>query len=288
MKIRFLLLTLLFSSLLTNCKHGQKTNKTPEKEQKSVEITPETTDFGALLSDSPRHHEWKTLTSNGRELYTFIAYPEVSEYAKAVIVIHENRGLNDWARYFVDQLAAEGYVVLAPDLLSNFKENIKKTTDFEDSDKAREAIYAINDDKVTADLDAVFKYAKSINAASGEVAVVGFCWGGTQTFRYATHNPDITSANVFYGTAPENSESLKHINAPVFGYYGGDDNRVNSTIEETRTRMIANGKTYESMIYDGAGHAFMRRGEEAGSNAANEVAYNKAWERLLAKLKSSF
>lgn len=165
---------------------------------------------------------------------------------------------------------------------------ILKTTDFEDSDKAREAIYALNEDKVTTDLDAVFKYAKSINAASGEVAVVGFCWGGTQTFRYATHNPDITSANVFYGTAPENSEALKQINAPVFGYYGGDDNRVNSTIEETRTHMIEYGKTYESVIYDGAGHAFMRRGEEADSNTANEVAYNKAWARLRAKLKSSF
>jgi len=288
MKIKFLLLALIFSTALTNCKNGQKPKETTEKELKSVETAPKTTGFGALLSDSPRHHEWKTLTSNGRELYTFIAYPEVSQYAKAVIVIHENRGLNDWARYFVDQLAAEGYVVLAPDLLSNFKENIKKTTDFEDSDKAREAIYALDDNKVTADLDAVFKFAKSINAASGEVAVVGFCWGGTQTFRYATHNPDITSANVFYGTAPENNEALKQINAPVFGYYGGNDNRVNSTIEETRTRMIASGKTYETVIYDGAGHAFMRRGEEADSDAANEVAYNKAWVRLLKKLKSTY
>ncbi len=288
MKIKYLLLTLFFSLFLINCNNGQKDVKTSEKEVIPTEIKQEPTDFGALLNESPRHHEWKTLTSNGRELYTFIAYPEVSQYAKAVIVIHENRGLNDWARYFVDQLAAEGYVVLAPDLLSNFKQDIKKTTDFENSDKAREAIYALNDAKVTGDLDTVFEYAKSINAASGKVAIVGFCWGGSQAFRYATHNPAITSANVFYGTAPENSDALKQINAPVFGYYAGDDKRVNSTIEETRARMIANGKTYESVIYDGAGHAFMRRGAEADSDAANEVAYNKAWVRLLKKLESPY
>lgn len=288
MKIKLLFLSLFFSFLFINCENGRKAEKTTEKEEKTVEITQKSTDFGALLNDSPRHHEWKTITSNDRELYTFIAYPEISEKAKAVIVIHENRGLNDWARYFVDQLAAEGYVVLAPDLLSNFNDTIKKTTDFESSDKAREAIYALNNDKVTADLDAVFEYARSINATTGEVAVVGFCWGGSQTFRYATHNPAITSANVFYGTAPENNEALKRIIAPVFGYYGGNDNRVNSTIDETRTRMITYGKTYESVIYDGAGHAFMRSAVEPNSNSANKVAYNKAWVRLLKKLESSY
>ena len=288
MKIKFLLFTLCFSLIIISCKNGPKTVKTVQKEVKSAKIIQEATDFRALLNDSPRHHEWKTLTSNGRELYTFIAYPEVAQYSKAVIVIHENRGLDNWARYFVDQLASEGYVVLAPDLLSNFKENIKKTTDFENSDKAREAVYALDDAKVTTDLDAVFEYAKSIKAATGEVAVVGFCWGGSQTFRYATHNPDIISANVFYGTAPEDNEALKQIVAPIYGYYGGNDKRVNATIEETRTRMITYKKTYESVIYDGAGHAFMRRGAEADSDAANEVAYNKAWVRLLKKLKSAY
>ncbi|HEA29238.1 MAG TPA: dienelactone hydrolase family protein [Leeuwenhoekiella sp.] len=284
MKIYFIF-PLLLSLFFIQCKNVQKTEKSVQNDQKSAEVAPAPTDFNALLNDSPRHNEWKTLTSNDRELYTFVTYPEISEKAKAVIVIHENRGLNEWARYFADQLAAQGYLVLAPDLLSNFKEGIEKTTDFENSDKAREAIYELDDKKVTGDLDAVYNYAKSIDAATGEVAVVGFCWGGSQTFRYATQNPDISSAHVFYGTAPDNDQLLEQIGAPVYGYYGGEDNRVNATIEQTKELMSQYGKTYEPVIYDGAGHAFMRRGAEATSDAANKKAHDEAWERLLQKLE---
>ncbi|MGB3776214.1 MAG: dienelactone hydrolase family protein [Leeuwenhoekiella sp.] len=287
MKINYFLLGVILSILSVGCKNVQTSEKPVEIKQDTVDTAVAPTDFGKLLNESPRHHEWKTLTSNERDLYTFVAYPEIKNKAKAVIIIHENRGLNDWARYFTDALAAKGYVVLAPDLLSNFNEDVKKTTDFDNDDKAREAIYELDQDAVTKDLDAVFEYAKSINAANGKVAVVGFCWGGSQTFNYATHNDAISSANVFYGTAPEALEKLKTINAPVYGYYGGEDNRVNATIDTITSVMKTYGKTYEPEIYEGAGHAFMRRGAESNSDSANKNAHDEAWERLLTKLEEN-
>tara|TARA_R110002020_G_scaffold306170_3_gene522158 strand:- start:651 stop:1505 length:855 start_codon:yes stop_codon:yes gene_type:complete len=278
---------LLFLFLATSILLGCKTNK---KEETSAQVNTaanqeqNSASFSDKIDKSPRHQEWITLQSNDRELYVFVTYPEKSDAAKTVVAIHENRGLNDWARYFTDKLAAEGYIVLAPDLLSNSQDGIKRTTDFANSDAAREAIYALQEDNVTNDLDAVYDYAKNMDGANGKVSVVGFCWGGSQTFRYATNNNEIESANVFYGTAPDDEKALHQINSPIYGYYGGEDNRVNSTIEKTKSVMDEAGKTYEYEIYDGAGHAFMRRGAEVDSDAANKEAHDKAWKRLLSVL----
>lgn len=235
------------------------------------------------LSESPRHHEWVTLEQGDRKFQAFVVYPESDSKTKSVIVIHENRGLNDWARLFADKLAAEGYLVIAPDLISN-TQGKRRTTDFENPDAARDAIYALDPEQVTADLDATYQYIKNDSASSGEVAVVGFCWGGSQTFRYATNNQDITSAHVFYGTAPDDPEALAKIAAPVYGYYGGDDNRVNSSIEQTAKYMEAANNVYEYEIYEGAGHAFMRSGHEPDAGEANKKAHDAAWKRLLGLL----
>lgn len=233
------------------------------------------------LSQSPRHHEWVDLKREQGTFKAFVVYPETESPAKAVIVIHENRGLNDWARSFADQLAAKGYLVIAPDLISNTVEGKERTTDFEDSDKAREAIYALNPDQVTQDLNAAFQYIQSDPAASGEVAVIGFCWGGSQSFRYATNNSKLSEAFVFYGTAPKDGSGFERIGCPVYGFYGGNDNRVNATLEETSKQMSSLGKTFEQVIYPGAGHAFMRRGEEADAEAENKEAHDLAWKKLL-------
>ncbi|PKD20972.1 carboxymethylenebutenolidase [Salegentibacter salinarum] len=237
------------------------------------------------LSDSPRHHEWVTLSHGDREFQAFVVYPETDEATKSVIVIHENRGLNDWARLFADKLAEAGYLVIAPDLISNTQEGKRRTTDFENPDAARDAIYALDPEQVTADLDAAFKYIKEDSASTGEVAVAGFCWGGSQTFRYATNNQDISSAHVFYGTGPEDEEAIANISAPVYGYYGGDDNRVNSTIEASEKMMEKSGKTYKYEIYEDAGHAFMRSGHQTDAEKANKEAHDKAWNRLKDLLK---
>lgn len=235
------------------------------------------------LENSPRHHEWVTMESSGRLLYTFVAYPESSENAPVVIVIHENRGLNDWARSFADQLAEAGYIAVAPDLISNTVGGIQKTSDFENSDAAREAIYALDPDMVTQDLNNVLEYARSIEAGNGKVTVAGFCWGGSQSFRFATNaGARIDAALVFYGTGPDALEDYQRIEVPVYGFYGGDDQRVNATIEGSKQMMEEAGNHYDYVIYEGAGHAYMRRGDDpaAPDDDPNVIARNESWERM--------
>jgi carboxymethylenebutenolidase len=239
------------------------------------------------LSHSPRHHEWTDLKrADGSICKAFVVYPESDEPTKAVIVIHENRGLNDWARSFADALASKGYLVIAPDLISNTVEGIEKTTDFENTDKAREAIYALNQENVTFDLNSAYNFIKSDKSSTGDISVVGFCWGGSQSFRYATNNTNLKEAFVFYGTAPKEPEVYVNINTPVYGFYGGNDNRVNATINSTDSLMQLNDNVYEYEIYDGAGHAFMRRGSQPDGDQANKKAHDLAWDRLLKLLLS--
>lgn len=236
------------------------------------------------IEDSPRHHEWVEIQSSGRTMHNFVAYPERSDKAPVFIVIHENRGLNDWARSFTDQLAGKGFIAIAPDLISNTVEGIEKTNDFETSDAARSAIYALDAENVTQDLKAVLKYAKSIEAGNGEVYVIGFCWGGSQTFRFATNaGNEIEAAMVFYGTGPNEAAEYSSIKVPVYGFYGGADNRVNATIEGSKEAMKTYNKMYEYEIYSGAGHAFMRRGDDPNAEEGdlNVVARNESWKRIL-------
>lgn len=238
------------------------------------------------LNASPRHHEWVALDSGGRSLHTFVAYPEVAEKALAVIVIHENRGLTDWVRTVADRLAEAGYIALAPDLLSGKGPDGGRTKDFPNEDAARDGIYALDDAQVTADLKAVAKYATELPAANGKVAVSGFCWGGTQSFRFATNYAELAAAFVFYGSPPE--AGFEAIACPVYGFYGGSDARVTATVPAAEEKMAAAGKTYDPVVYDGAGHGFMRSGEEPAASAENSIAMNSAWERwkeILANLQ---
>ena len=237
------------------------------------------------LADSPRHHEWVTISQGERDVHAFVAYPEAEGPVPSVVVIHENRGLNDWVRSVADRLAEAGYLAIAPDLLSGMGPDGGKTSDFSDSDAAREALYQLPPDQITADLNATADYVASLPAANGDVAVAGFCWGGSQAFRFATNRPILEAAYVFYGTAPEDPDALAQINAPVYGFYGGDDARVNATIPETETRMENAEKTYEPVTYEGAGHGFMRQGVTAEPGDPNAAAREAAWERWLTLLE---
>lgn len=232
------------------------------------------------LENSPRHHEWVEVEYEGRTVHCFVAFPEKSEATMAMIVIHENRGLTDWVRSFADQMAEAGYIAVAPDLLSGFSEKHQKTSDFPSSDEARKAIYQLDQEQVSKDLDAVQAYAGKMQAANGLTAAIGFCWGGSQSFRFATSNEKIKAALVFYGTAPKDSAAFETIKNPVYGFYGGNDQRVNASIPRTEELMKANGKTYESEIYEGAGHAFMRRGDDPEGDKANLDARNESWKRI--------
>lgn len=233
------------------------------------------------LNESPRHHEWVKVTHGNRTVQAFLVFPQVSDKVPAIVLIHENRGLSDWVRGMADQVAEAGYIAIAPDLLTGMGPNGGKTSDFPDLNSARDAIYQLSQDQITADLDAVADYIKNQSACNGELMVAGFCWGGSQSFRYATHRPDLSAAFVFYGTAPDSMEALQHINCPVYGFYGGNDARVTSTIEATEKRMNQAGKTYEPVVYDGAGHGFMRSGESAPLDDPNRKARDSAWDRWL-------
>lgn len=232
------------------------------------------------LEQSPRHHEWVTIEYEDRAITGFLVYPEVSENVPLVIVIHENRGLTDWARSMTDQIAEAGYIALAPDLLSGAGPKGKGTAAFKNSDDARTAIYALDPEQVTADLIATLAYLKNISSGNGKVVVIGFCWGGSQSFRFATNSKEIKAAFVCYGTGPKNAEAYKNIEAPIYGFYGGNDNRVNATIENTKKLMEANNKMYEPVIYEGAGHGFFRSGDADDASEANKKGKEEAMKRL--------
>jgi carboxymethylenebutenolidase len=239
----------------------------------------------ARLDSSPRHLEWTTLAAGeGRTLHAFVAWPERHADALAVIVIHENRGLTDWVRSFADQLAEAGFIAIAPDLLSGFDPEHARTKDFASEDAAREAISRLDPEQVTHDLHALMAWAAKLPGGDGRVAVMGFCWGGAQTFRFATNARDLAGAFVFYGTAPTDESALARIATPVHGFYGADDQRVNATIEATRTAMLDLERPYEPVVYDGAGHGFMRAGDDPAAAPELRAARDAAFIRLTSLL----
>ncbi len=237
------------------------------------------------LEQSPRHQEWVAIKNGERTVHAFVVYPQSKDKTAAVILIHENRGLSDWVRSVADQMAEAGYIAVAPDLLSGAGPQGGKTSDFPSSDAAREAISKLTPEQTMSDLDAVANYAAKLPASNGKVAVGGFCWGGGQTLRFATHRKDLKAAFVFYGTFDHSKEDLARIEAPVYGFYGGTDARIGATVPNTAAQMKELGKTYEPVTYEGAGHGFMRGGEDPQGSEADRKARTEAWERWKKLLK---
>jgi carboxymethylenebutenolidase len=223
------------------------------------------------LNNSPRHGEWVDFKSGDRAIKAFVVYPERKDKAPVVLVIHEIFGLTDWVRGMCDQLAENGVIAIAPDLLSG--------QTFADLDGARKAISALSQDQIKADLDAASNYALKLPAANGTLAVCGFCWGGGVTFSYANINSKLKAAYSFYGPAPDEPSKVANIPCPVYGFYAEMDERVNATIPKAEELMKAAGKKYEPVIYKGATHGFMREGEQPGANEANKKAREDAWSR---------
>src|SRR5579862_3769994 len=232
----------------------------------------------ATLEKSPRHREWVTVKHGDRSVETFVAYPESKDKRPVVVVIHEIFGMTDWVQDLADQIAAAGYIAVAPDLLSGMGPNGGRSSSL-DQNKAMEAVSHLDADQVTADLNAVADYGKKLPASTGKLFVVGFCWGGSQSFRYATNRPDLSAAFVFYGGPPD-KDALPKIHAPVFAFYGGNDARVDATIPDATAGMKAAGKSYDPVTYDGAGHGFMRAGEAPDASDANKKARDDSWARL--------
>ncbi len=267
-KLRFRLLSFVaavfFLSLATSCSHSQEWAK-------------------ARLDASPRHHEYVSLKSGSRKVQAFVVYPEVKGKAPVVILIHEIFGLSDWAKEMADELAGQGFIVVAPDLLSGYGPNGGGSSEFASQDATIKAVSGLNPDGVNADLDAAADYAKKIPAGNGQIATVGFCWGGGRSFAFAAHRKDLSAAFVFYGPGPAD---VSAITAPVYGFYAGNDARIGATLPATTAAMKAAGKVFEPVTYDDAGHGFMRAGEDPSNTVpGNKTAREQGFTRLVSLLK---
>ena len=232
------------------------------------------------VEKSPRHREWATVKHDGRSVETFIAYPEVKDKRPVVLIIHEIFGLTDWVEQVADEFAGAGYIAVAPDLLSGMGPNGGRTNSFAQGE-ATHAVSNLPADQVTADLKAAADYALKLPATDGKLFVAGFCWGGGQSFRFATNRSDLSAAFVFYGPPPD-KDGMARIKAPVYGFYGGNDARIDATIPTAKDAMKELGKTYDPVVYEGAGHGFMRAGEPQNPDATdgNKKARTEAWDRL--------
>lgn len=238
----------------------------------------------AALDRSPRHSEYVEVQVAGVEgrVRAWIVYPERKDKAPIVIVIHEIFGLSDWIRAVADQLAKEGFIAIAPDLISGKGPGGGGTDSAPDRDAVVKLVTSLPPSEVQARLDAIREYAIKLPASSGNTATIGFCWGGSTSFTYATTQPALKAAVVYYGTPPP-AEAMANIKAPVLGLYGGDDARVTSTVDATRTEMTRLGKVYDAEVQPGAGHGFLRAQEDR--NGANLKATEQAWPRTLAFLR---
>src|SRR5689334_21414097 len=243
-----LLTLLLFLSVTACAQHTANMNPNHNHgASASPADAPETQEWAKeRLKKSPRHQEWVKVKNGTREVNSFVVYPEVKNKATAVVVIHEIFGMSDWVQSLTDQLAEAGYIAIAPDLLSGMGPNGGGTSSL-GRDGVGQAIRDLPPDQITADLNAVADYVSKLPAANGKVVVTGYCWGGSQSFRFATNRPSLKAAFVFYGSAPQSNAqgqpfvadkaALARIGAPVYGFYGENDMRIDATIPPTTDAM---------------------------------------------------
>lgn len=237
----------------------------------------------AALAASPRHGEWVDIAlKDGPKLATWVVYPERRDKAPVVIVIHEIFGLTDWVRAVADQLAQEGFIALAPDLLSGLGPNGGGTEAL--GDQVGRVIRTLTPDQVALRLDAVRAYGLQLPAAAPKVGVVGYCWGGSASFNYAVAQPALGAAVVYYGSAPQDPKDLARIQAPLLGCFGADDARVNATLPAAEAALKARGAAFSFRLYEGAGHGFLR--QQSGREGANRRAAEAAWKETVAFLRA--
>jgi carboxymethylenebutenolidase len=236
------------------------------------------------LAKSPRHGEWVSVKAGPSDSVTaWVVYPERSDKAPVVLVIHDNRGITDWSRSVADQLAADGFIGIAVDLLT-MKRGNQNLFSVWPVDSVRAVLGSVTPELINRSLDAVAKYAMALPSALPKYGVVGFCWGGARSFLHATAAPGLGASVVYYGSPPA-ADAMATIKAPVLGLYGGNDARINATIPATDSAMKRLGKTYEYHIFEGAGHGFLS-GQD-GQNGANLTASQQAWPRTIAFFKAN-
>jgi carboxymethylenebutenolidase len=225
------------------------------------------------------HGEWIHIKkAGGDSIRAYVAYPERKDKAPAIIVIHEIFGLTGWEPTVVDKLASQGYVAIVPDLLSS-----RFGLTPSDPDSGRKLIAQLVPDAITADLDAAYAYVNGLpSVRKDDIGTIGFCWGGGQSFRYATTNPSLKAAVVCYGPPPD-SAALSRIRAKVLGVYGENDARIDQTLPTVSAQMQKLGKSYTYAVYPGTGHGFLKPGRQ-GSDGDQPA---RAWEQILAFYKAN-
>jgi carboxymethylenebutenolidase len=281
---------MLMLALATACQPSQAPADTPGS---SAASAPEASAQSALpasaseaqqrLAASPRHAEWVTVrTGEADSVRAWLVYPERAERAPVVLVVHEIFGVSHWIRAVADQLAADGFIAVAPDLLT--MRGVPAGSDgAPDPEVARAEIGTLHADDIHRQLSAVATYAMALPAALPRYGVVGFCWGGAVAFRHAAEAPALGTAVVYYGTSPD-AELLARVTAPVLGLYGENDARVNVTIEPAVQALRARGATFEPHVFPGAGHGFLRA--QDGQDGANRAATSAAWALTLEWLRT--
>lgn len=248
-------------------------------------IAPGATTAMARLQRSPRHGEWVTIRTDaqtGDSLRAWVVYPQRSTKAPVVVVVHEIFGLSTWIRSVADQLAAEGFIAIAPDFLTG--KIPLAATDTVGMQQAVAAIRTLDPAVVQRQIDAAAAYAMALPAAAPRYGVVGFCWGGGVSFAHAVHAPTLGAAVVYYGTSPASAE-LASVRAPVLGLYGENDARVDATIPPADSAMRALGKSFTHEIFPGAGHGFLRGQDQM--NGANLAAAKRAWPMTVQFFRSN-
>jgi carboxymethylenebutenolidase len=237
----------------------------------------------AALEVSPRHGEYVDIPyADHAPLRTWVVYPERKDKAGVVLIVHEIFGLSDWIRGVADRLAADGFIAVAPDLISGLGPGGGGTDSVASRDDVVSLVRKLTPEESAARIAAVRAWAAKIPSANGKLATIGFCWGGGQSFTTATTNPPPQAAVVYYGVPPD-SANLLNVRAPVLGNYGGNDARITSTVEATRATLAKLGRPYEPHVYDGAGHGFLR--QQDTPDGANLKAAQAAWPRTVEFLR---
>jgi carboxymethylenebutenolidase len=217
----------------------------------------------------------------GPKLVSWVVYPERKEKALVVIVIHEIFGLTDWARGVADELASEGFIAIAPDLLSGMGPKGGGTEEL--GSEVGKVIRALTPEQVAARLDAVRAWGRGLASAKGATGVVGFCWGGGASFNYAAAQPALDAAVVYYGAAPSDLAAYPKMHAPLLGHFGGDDARVGATLPAAEAELKKLQKKYTFTSYPGAGHGFLR--QQGARDGANLKAAEQSWAATVAFFK---
>jgi carboxymethylenebutenolidase len=261
--------------------HASETPTASPQTQQGTDIPASGATAADRLAKSPRHGEWVAIKVGATDsVLAWVVYPERRDKAPVVIAIHENTGINTWTRAVADQLAADGFIGIAPDLTTMFRTGDLKADP--DRDAGRAAIGRVTPELANQIIDAVAKYGMALPAAQPKYGIVGFCWGGARSFHHAAHSPGLGASVVYYGSPPS-AEHMAAIKAPVLGLYGGNDARINATIPATDSSMKALGKSYEYHIFDGAGHGFLRAQD---GNEPNAAASRQAWPKTVAFFRS--